>query len=272
MQPSIPKKRKLEEPGGRQHNDRIKVPRTGDIEVQKLGVRKDGREKSFVYAISDNHDEMIWCKVGQVLVEMMIDSGSKFNIIDESTWKYLKERSAYITNVKASDKRLCAYAQRGTLEILCTFDAEIRVVDGSRKPLSAEFYVVKGGKQNLLGRDTAKELGVLLIGLPSTVEETVQHVADSPVEKFPTIKGIKLRIEIDESVTPVVQHVRRVPIALRQQVEDQINRLLRSGIIEKVDKPSPWVSPMESSSKMMVMYVYALTCDVRIQLSKDSTM
>lgn len=36
MQPSIPEKRKLEEPGGRQHTDRIKVPRTGDIEVQKL--------------------------------------------------------------------------------------------------------------------------------------------------------------------------------------------------------------------------------------------
>lgn len=53
-----------------------------------------------------------------------------------------------------------------------------------------------------------------------------------------------MRIEIDESVTPVVQHVRRVPIALRQQVEDQINHLLKSGIIERVDKPSPWVSPM----------------------------
>lgn len=67
MQPSIPEKRKLEEPGGRQHTDRIKVPRTGDIEVQKLGVRKDVREKSFVYAISDNHDEMIWCKVREAL-------------------------------------------------------------------------------------------------------------------------------------------------------------------------------------------------------------
>lgn len=45
-------------------------------------------------------------------------------------------------------------------------------------------------------------------------------------------------------MTPVVQHVRRVPIALRNQVEDQINRLLRLGIIERVDQPSPWVSPM----------------------------
>lgn len=56
--------------------------------------------------------------------------------------------------------------------------------------------------------------------------------------------GVKIRINIDETVTPVAQHVRRVPIALRRQVEDQLNRLLNSGIIEKVNGPSPWVSPV----------------------------
>ena len=53
-----------------------------------------------------------------------------------------------------------------------------------------------------------------------------------------------MRIVIDNSVTPVVQHVRRIPIALRQQVEDQLHKLLRLGIIEEVKEHSPWVSPM----------------------------
>lgn len=35
-----------------------------------------------------------------------------------------------------------------------------------------------------------------------------------------------------------------VAIALRQQVEDQLNRLLKMGIIERVNGPSPWVSPV----------------------------
>lgn len=56
--------------------------------------------------------------------------------------------------------------------------------------------------------------------------------------------GVKVRIDIDEQVTPIAQHVRRVPIALRQQVEEQLQKLLKLGVIEKVTEPSSWVSPM----------------------------
>ena len=35
--------------------------------------------QSFVHAISDNNEEKIWCMVGGILIEMLIDSGSKCN-------------------------------------------------------------------------------------------------------------------------------------------------------------------------------------------------
>lgn len=53
-----------------------------------------------------------------------------------------------------------------------------------------------------------------------------------------------MRIDIDESVTPVAQHARRVPIALRRQVEERLNQLETAGIIEKVNEASAWVSPL----------------------------
>lgn len=56
-------------------------------------------QDSFIYKISDNHDEMVWCKVGNVLIEMLIDSGSKYNIIDEFTWHYIQSRNATVANV-----------------------------------------------------------------------------------------------------------------------------------------------------------------------------
>lgn len=191
---SMPVKRKLEDYPNRPEPRRPKLSRVSAVGEQSPGDDAVNHDKSdsFIYAISDNHDEIVWCKVGQVLVEMMIDSGSKFNIIDELTWNFMKGKNAIIKNVRPSDKQLSAYAQRGKLEIMCVFDAEIRVVDGSGEPLEANFYVVKGGEQNLLGRDTAKLLGVLLIGLPSVaeVQESVQHIANSTIEKFPTIKGM----------------------------------------------------------------------------------
>lgn len=45
-------------------------------------------------------------------------------------------------------------------------------------------------------------------------------------------------------MTPVAQHVRRVPIALQEKVEQRLKELLESDIIEPVNNPSAWVSPL----------------------------
>lgn len=92
--------------------------------------------------------------------------------------------------MRPSTKKLSTYAQHDSLDIVCTFDAEITVVDGKDSSFITSFYVINGGEQNLLGRDTAKQLGVLLIGLPSVVgSEFIAHVSESAIEKFPVIKG-----------------------------------------------------------------------------------
>ncbi|XP_038108270.1 uncharacterized protein LOC119770359 isoform X2 [Culex quinquefasciatus] len=48
------------------------------------------------------------------------------------------------------------------------------------------------------------------------------------------MKDIKLIVPVDESVTPVVQNVRRPPIALLTRVEEKLDQLLASEIIEPV--------------------------------------
>lgn len=208
LEVSDSRKRKIGIPAVYQNQHRPKMSRISAIsnENQELSVNVigDNNQKSsevnpeqsegpdvdsFIYTISDNHDEMIWCRVGHVLIEMMIDSGSKHNIIDELTWNYMQNKNAIIRNVRLSNKRLLAYAQRSSLEIMCTFDADIEVVEGSHKN-STSFYVIRGGEQNLLGRDTAKQLGVLMIGLPSAINSAlVQNISENAIEKFPVIKG-----------------------------------------------------------------------------------
>lgn len=61
---------------------------------------------------------------------------------------------------------------------------------------------------------------------------------------FPKMKGIKLHIPIDKSVTPVVQHARRPPIALLGRIEEKLDHLEAADIIEKVNQYSDWVSPL----------------------------
>ena len=47
-----------------------------------------------------------------------------------------------------------------------------------------------------------------------------------------------------ENICPVTQPARRIPFHMRKQVEDELNNLEQQGIIEKVEGPTPWVSPL----------------------------
>lgn len=54
--------------------------------------------------------------------------------------------------------------------------------------------------------------------------------------------GIVVDIKINESVTPVSQRYRRLPIHCEDDVDRQLDELLAKDIIEKVNEPSRWVS------------------------------
>lgn len=130
------------------------------------------------------------------------------------------------------------------LTVSDVFESTVTVNDANSKPeLSATFYVVVGGSQPLLGKDTAKQLGVLKIGLPGLCA-SVNSLA--PVEKrnFPKMNNVKLRIPVNTSIVPVAQRVRRPPIALLARIEEKLTQLLITDIIEPVTGAAPWVSPL----------------------------
>ncbi|CAH2109005.1 unnamed protein product [Euphydryas editha] len=68
---------------------------------------------------------------------------------------------------------------------------------------------------------------------------------NSPLEKsFPKFRGVTVQIPIDQSVKPVVQPYRRIPIPLEEKVAKKLKELKDADIIEEVNEPSPWVSPI----------------------------
>ena len=59
------------------------------------------------------------------------------------------------------------------------------------------------------------------------------------------IKGTKVKLHIDERVTPVAERERRIPFALRDEVKRTIEEWERNDIIEDVtSEPTPWLSQM----------------------------
>ena len=58
------------------------------------------------------------------------------------------------------------------------------------------------------------------------------------------LENFKLTLPIDETVTPVAQPVRRIPFAMREKVEVKLKEIQDLDIIEPVEGPSSWVSPI----------------------------
>ena len=54
----------------------------------------------------------------------------------------------------------------------------------------------------------------------------------------------KHKIHINHNITPVVHPPIRLPITMRDKVKDELSRMVKERIIEKVKKPTSWVNSM----------------------------
>ncbi|XP_024891265.1 uncharacterized protein LOC112467047 [Temnothorax curvispinosus] len=137
---------------------------------------------------------------------MIIDSGATCNIIDKKCWKRLRD-SKIRCRLYHSEKRLYPYGSRQPLKIVGAFRTEVQQAD-KRLAVEAEIIVLDGKGGAVLGKKTAMDLGVLSIG-PGAVRTVEQQ--DVIGEFGNMFKGIEL---------------------------------LDADIIERVESPTPWVSPV----------------------------
>lgn len=63
------------------------------------------------------------------------------------------------------------------------------------------------------------------------------------------LKNYQFDIHIDHTVAPIAQSYRRVPFHIRKQVEEELDRLQKAGIIEDATGPTPWISPIVVAPK-----------------------
>ena len=130
--------------------------------------------------------------------------------------------------------------------IVGKFDA---VIESKTRIVSATFYVVEGKTKTepVLSYKTAQELGMITVANtvetePSTVEELLGKFSDT-FEGIGKMKGIKVDLNIDADVKPVAQPLRRIPFSVRPKIGEEVRRLQEEDIIEKIDKPTSWISP-----------------------------
>ncbi|XP_073835818.1 uncharacterized protein [Musca autumnalis] len=215
---------------------------TGNYETERVQMVSSMEEYDdnaddnvFCISTSDSSNE-IRCQIGGVETTAIIDSGSKYNVVDRENWMDLKSKNVnVIGRQKQTDKTFTAYGGK-PLKLMGLFKAMVQI-DG--RSTIADFYVVDEKGKLLLGRDTAMCLQVLKIG--NNINRVTGKTDDHQLGK---IGGIIVHIPIKENVKPIVQPYRRIPAPLEEAVDKKIQEMLRQGIIEKVNGPSKWVSPV----------------------------
>lgn len=194
-----------------------------------------GGHKNYYAFYSGNRTNIIGCRIGGVKWQILIDSGADCNLIPSDAWQQLKDSKINVySSVKGCNRTLKAYGSERPLNVLGSFIADIQIGQNSTK---AEFFVVDGGQQCLLGDSTSKELGVLKIGLD------IRNVKED-YKPFAKIAGIQIQIHLDPKVKPVFQPLRKVPIPLEAAVNRKLDQLLARDIIEVKTGPTSWVSPL----------------------------
>ena len=58
------------------------------------------------------------------------------------------------------------------------------------------------------------------------------------------MKNFEVKLHIDPTVPPVPQQARRIPFHLRQKDSEALQQLENDDVIEKVEGPTPWISPL----------------------------
>ena len=215
---------------------------------EAVSSESSSSEDEYLYACRTNESSKmpsVKVKLNNVRVKMLIDTGASINIIDEKTFAYITQFKPI--SLQRAHTKLFAYGSKQQLPILGKFDI---VVESKKRITVACIHVVKGNSGSLLSYQTASELNMITLHV-NKVTSTSSVSSDDIEQKYPDIyngigklKEFEVKLHIDKQVPPVAQPARRIPFHLRKKVSAALKQLEKDKIIEKVEGPTPWVSPL----------------------------
>ena len=129
------------------------------------------------------------------------------------------------------------------LKVLGSMTAQLKYKE---KTITEILYVLKGQKYSLLSRSACVKLGII-----SRIDKVAVAKAEKVdfKEEFPKLfKGLgnlktTYNITVKTDANPVCIHApRKIPHPLQSKVKDEIDRLLKQGVISPVTQPTNWCS------------------------------
>ena len=264
---------------GRGNSRSGEVPREYDDEDQEYDNVAIDEGVQSLQAATDNNDLYVFAAsnlskfdVGRldilidnkVSVKFLPDTGASVNIIDRSTYDILCQSGSY--PLFETKTRIFAYGADEPLKLRGYFNA--KGMFGGVSTILTIYVLNARNCGNLLSKGSCEDLKIVEVcasvnvnpisgvnnthvsgkSIPENPNNNIPDTIAGIMDRFPSgvgrMKDFQLKLNIDESIKPVIQSSRRIPFSARAVVEEKLKELEKQDIIEKVDEPTIWLSPI----------------------------
>ena len=132
-----------------------------------------------------------------------------------------------------------------------------------------DFFIVDDDVRPLLGAETCQELNfikVMVNDIPTSetvnsvnvkcqpnhtalTEERILNECSDVFKGLGCMEGL-CQLEVNQTIRPVVHFPRKVPVALRDRLKEELDKLVSEEIITPVTEPTKWVSSLVLVNKL----------------------
>ena len=195
-----------------------------------------------MHSIGVNNDWTVKFETNGTDVIYKIDSGAQVNVMPESIYKTLKQKS----ESKPTKVKLTAY-NGSQIPVIGQCEGKINY---RGKNVNLIFIVSSNKSAPILGLDSSVKLKLIQRVMNITQDDSPNFFAEfndcfGDIGSLPKIYHILVKPE----VTPTISPARRVPIAVRDNLRSELERMIMLDVIEPVREPTEWVNPLVTVEK-----------------------
>lgn len=223
-----------------------------DIPIVSSVSLKSSASDFLIHALSGESEENEWFEEMQIenfTTKVKLDTGAACNVMPKEKFQCIRRSRQRLTpgpKVRSYGSKNCF------LKVLGVQTCKIKV----KGKVSVESFVVvdEPGQPIILGLPSCKKLGLVKRMDAAETQQSTFHLPDIAQTFADVFQGLG-KLEPEYSITlkpdavPVISMARRIPFALRKPVEHKLADMEKAEIIQRVEGPSRWVSPMVVVSK-----------------------
>ncbi|XP_046973981.1 uncharacterized protein K02A2.6-like [Vanessa cardui] len=205
--------------------------------IFRLMKQEEGeRFETFLVRLRNQADKCQYAAKDEHLIDQIVEKGQsaelRKKILSAGDSVTLQQVITIATTLETVNRQLDMFDKPGSSKICDTNKSDINKLDTRKFPStnqSSSKTCFRCGSSKV----SAIQLNALRVGIPV-----------NNISTFPKFKDVTIQIPINKEIAPVIQPYRRIPILLEEKVNKKLIELKEADIIEEVNGPSAWVSPM----------------------------